>query len=102
MRIITLSILSFVSVFIRTSEKQCIIRTEDGVNNIVAGKSTLDDVIKEFGPNKIRKKWIKPIEVEIFGHHDYFLIYKNLGMTFSTYQSRRKKIVEIIKLDSTC
>jgi len=80
----------------------CIIKPRVGLNNIIVGKSTLDDVRKEFGPNTTYKKWVKAIEVEIIGHYDYYVTYVNSGYSFSTYRSGKKKITEIITLDSTC
>jgi len=84
--------------------EDCIIVPNKGINNIVIGKSTLKDVQKEFGAKRVKKKWHKAIEVELFGKYEYYLEYDSIA-TFSTItKGRNKNIIYkiIIESDSKC
>ena len=87
--------------FTQDSDK-CIIVPLKGINNIIVGESSFEDVKKEFGKKKKRKKWGRT-ELELFGHFDYFMKYDQIG-TFSSLSipERSKHIINEIAIDSTC
>ncbi len=81
-----------------------IIRPNKGVGNIEIGKSTLDDVINEYGKIEKNKKWHKSIELELFGRFEYYLHYDSIGI-FSTYtKNRNKEVIHkiILPFNSKC
>ena len=81
---------------------KCIIIPLKGINDIVIDKSSFEDVKKEFGKKKIKKKWSRT-ELEIFGHFDYSIKYDQIG-TFSSISipGRSKHVVNFVEIDSTC
>lgn len=96
-------ILILFSSFKKRSENQCELKS-NGLNNIQIGKSVLEDVVKEFPSTHIKRKWRKPIEVELIGHFEYFVYYLSLDARFETSypENRRRKIVQRIILNKYC
>ena len=85
--------------FTQDSDK-CIIVPFKGINNIVVGESSFEDVKKEFGEKKKRRKWSRA-ELKLFGIFEYFMKYDQIG-TFSSIGSARKNTINEIIIDSTC
>jgi len=96
--------LTFLFITKQTEKCECLIVPSQGVGNIKIGKSTIEDVRKEFGEKKIEKKWHKAIEVEFFGRYEYFLKYDSVG-AFSTFTKHRNKTIIhklVLNSDSKC
>lgn len=84
----------------KSGDDKLIIIPGKGVGNIEIGKSTIDDVIEEYGKVKVKRKWHKAVEVELFGRFEYYLQYDSLA-TFSTFtKNRNKKVIYKIVLSS--
>ena len=76
----------------------------EGIGDIVVGKSTLQDVQRVYGLKKVTKRWHKAMEVEFFRRYEYYLNYDSIG-TFSTYTTKRNKNIIsqiILSSDSKC
>ena len=80
----------------------CTIVPLKGINNIVVGESSFEDVKKEFGKKKKQKRW-RRTELELFGHFDYSIKYDQIATFLSiSIPERNKHIINRITIDSTC
>lgn len=82
----------------------CEIVKGKGINNIVVGKSKIEDVKSIFGDTKKTRIWRKPVESEIFGNFDFTFCYDSIAK-FSTYrrvESRKTIALLEIKGNSKC
>lgn len=75
------------------SSEKCVIKPSVGVDDIIVDSSYLEDVIEDFSKAKIKKRWIKAVETELFGRYERFVNVPNVA-TFSSL-SRNKKISKI-------
>lgn len=76
--------------------KQKVLRPSSGVDNIVLGKSTLDDVIKTYGYGSIKRVKVKSTETEICSHAEYEIYFVNEDILFKTSYPKKSKIVQTI------
>ena len=87
--------------FMQDSDK-CTIVSLKGINNIVVGQSSFEDIKKEFGKKRKRAKW-GSTELDIFGYFDYYVKYDQIGTFISLAGIRRSRhIINNIIIDSTC
>jgi len=72
-------------------DKPSVIREGVGIEGIVVGKSTMDDVVKKFGRNY---NWITNKK------YSYQMIYPKLGLSFYICQTDKRKEIFVIEIKS--
>ena len=74
-------------VYVSPAITKCELDLKNGINSIKPLTSTLEDVQAEFGEAKIRKTWVKGVELD-FAHYERYICYTGIGCF---YQDKKDK-----------